>query len=158
MSNVSRRLNRSNHFWSSSAILWSVDTVAGRLEEAVDEALVDLSDLTDLDDDFLSSTFFFSAGYALKLGNLTVPWPSTTPTTDTCAGSTRVGLRVTESASLLGVEVDLASLFSFLSLQDGVESCARWSEVKMPQNLPSRFWLFNTRVLSFSFIVATCAK
>ena len=118
MSSASSRLNRSDHSWSSSSILWSVDTVAGRLEEAVDEDLVDLSDLTDLDDDFLSSTFFFfSAGCALKSGDLTVPWPSTSPTTDTCARSTRVGLRVTEEVDvcLPGVAVFLESRLSFFN-------------------------------------------
>ena len=92
-----------------------VDTTAGQLDAAF---LVDLSYLTDLDEDIFSSTFFFfSAGGALKPGDLTVPWPSMTSTTNTCAGSTRVGLRVSEAVvSLLGVEVDLASRFSFLIL------------------------------------------
>ena len=67
---------------------------------------------------FFSSTFyFFSAGGALKPGDLTVPWPSTTPTTDRCAGSTRVGVSVSEAeGSLLAVEVDSASRFSFFIL------------------------------------------
>ena len=57
-------------------------------------------------------------------------WPSTTPATDTSAGSTRVGLRV--SMSLAGVD-DFASLFSFLSLYEGVESCSFCSEDKESQ-------------------------
>ena len=49
---------------------------------------------------------------ALKPGNLTVPRQSTTHTTDICAGSTRVGLRVSDDAgSLLGVAVFLDSRF-----------------------------------------------
>ena len=86
---------------------WSVEEVAcGRL---VDD-FTDFSGLTGLvdDEDFLSA-FFFSAS-ALKPEEL---WPSTTPTTDTSAGSTRVGLRVSES--LTGVD-DLASHFSFFNL------------------------------------------
>ena len=37
----------------------------------------------------------------MKEVDCTVPWPSITPTTDMCAGSTRVGLRVSAD-SLLG--------------------------------------------------------
>ena len=62
----------------------------------------------------LSEFLFFSAG-ALKPGDLDVLWPSTTPTTDTSDGSTRVGLRVSFEGSLAGVN-DLASRFSFFSL------------------------------------------
>ena len=134
---ASNRLNWSDHFLSRSEILeavvevvafsWSVDEEAGgRLEEN----FADLSGLTDLEDDddedFLVSAFFFSAS-ALKPEEL---WPSTTPTTDTSAGSTRVELRV--SISLTGVD-DLASLFSFLSFYEGVESCAFCSGVKASQ-------------------------
>ena len=87
-----------------------VELLAGRL---YDEDLAGLSDLTDLK---VEALFFLSAG-ALKPGDLTVPWPSTTPTTVTCAGSTRVGLTVTEDeGSLLGVVVFLESRFSFLIL------------------------------------------
>ena len=88
---------------------WSVDEVAGG---RLDEDVKDLSDFADLTEDedflstFLSSFFFFSAG-PLEPEEL---WPSTTPTTDTSAGSTRVGLRV--SMSLAGVD-DFASLFFF---------------------------------------------
>ena len=105
---------------------WSVDEVAGgRLVEDFTDLsdLTGLSDFTDLTDEdffstFLSSFFFFSTG-TLKPEEL---WPSTTPTTDTSARSTRVGLRV--SISLVGVE-DFASHFSFLSLYEGVESCSQ---------------------------------
>ena len=86
------------------------EAAGGRLEDG----FTDFSGLEDEDDeDFLTSDFldFFSAG-PLKPEAV---WPSTTPTTDTSAGSTRVGLRVSELRSLTGVD-DLASLFSFLSL------------------------------------------
>ena len=85
---------------------------SGRLEDG----FTALSDLTDLDvEDFLLSDFLFFSGGALKPGDLEVLWPSTTPTTDTRAGSTRVGLRVSSvEGSLEGV--DLASRFSFFSL------------------------------------------
>ena len=91
---------------------WSVDEVAGgRLEEDFTgfSALASLEDDDEVED-FLESIFFafFSTG-PLKPE---VVWPSTTPTTDTSAGSMRVGLRVSES--LTGVD-DLASFFSFLS-------------------------------------------
>ena len=88
---------------------WSAveEEEVGRLED-------DFTDFSGLEDveDFLSD-------FPLKPEAPEVPWPSTTPTTDTSAGSTRVGLRVSES--LAGVDV-LASLFSFLSLYEGVES------------------------------------
>ena len=107
---------------------WSVDEVAGgRLEDD----FTDLSDLTDLED-FLMSAFFFSAG-PLKPEVL---WPSTTPTTDTSAGSTRVGLTVSAACSLTGVD-DLASLFSFFSLHEGVESWVNCSGVKALQRAQS---------------------
>ena len=82
---------------------WSVvEVVGGQLEEDFTN-LSDLAGLADVDD-FLLSAFldFFSAG-PLKPE---VVWLSTTPTTDTSAGSTRVGLRV--SNALAGVD-DLAS-------------------------------------------------
>ena len=85
-SNASSQLNRFDHFWSCSSNVWSVEAEVGQL----DEDLVGLSDL-----DFLSSSFFFPGG-ALKPGDLKVPWPATTPTTDTCAGSIMVGLRVAD--------------------------------------------------------------
>ena len=117
-------MNRYDHFLSKSDNLESVegavdfpcpvdeDEDAGRLGD-----LTDLSGLTDLEGaDFLSDFFsdfpLFSSG-PLKPEAPEVPWPSTTPTTDTSAGSTRVGLRVSES--LMGVE-DLASFRSFFSL------------------------------------------
>ena len=113
---------------------WSVDEVAGgRLVEDFTDLsdLTGLSDFTDLTDEdffsaFLSSFFFLSTG-PLKPEEL---WPSTTPTTDTSAGSTRVGLRV--SMSLAGVE-DFESCFSFLSLYEGVESCSFCSADKESQ-------------------------
>ena len=125
MSRASSLLNRSDHFLSRSENLESVEggmdfpwsaveeEEVGRLEED----FTDFSGFTGLEDveDFLSdffSDFFFSSG-PLKPEAPEVPWPSTTPTTDTSAGSTRVGLRVSES--LAGVDV-LASLFSFLIL------------------------------------------
>ena len=92
---------------------WLGEAAGGRLEEG----FTDFSGLVGLEDedyeDFLTSDFldFFSAG-PLKPE---VVWPSTTPTTGTSAGSTRVGLRVSELRSLTGVD-DLASFFSFLSL------------------------------------------
>ena len=88
---------------------WSVDEVVGG---QLEEDFTDFSDFAGLEDvDFLLSAFlrFFSTG-PLKPE---VVCPSTTPTTDTSAGSTRVGLRVSET--LAGVD-DLASFFSFLSL------------------------------------------
>ena len=92
----------------------------------MEEDFTDLSDLTGLADvveDFLLSAFldFFSAG-PLKPE---VVWPSTTPTTETIVGSTRVGLRVSDA--LAGVD-DLASFFSFLSLYEGVDNWAFCSE------------------------------
>ena len=83
----------------------------------------DLAGLADVVEDFLLSAFldFFSAS-PLKPE---VVWPSTTPTTDTSAGSTRVGLRVSDA--LAGVD-DLASFFSFLSLYEGVDNWAFCSE------------------------------
>ena len=96
---------------------WLVDEVArGRLEEGFTD-FSDLAGLEDADVDFLLSAFlgFFAAG-PLKPE---VVWPSTTPTTDTSAGSTRVGLRVSEA--LTGVD-DLVSFFSFLSLYEGVDN------------------------------------
>ena len=71
---------------------WSVEEVGGRLE--VD--LVGLSDLALVG--CLASAFFafFSTG-PLKPETPEVLWPSTTPTTDTSAGFTRVGLRVSDS-------------------------------------------------------------
>ena len=66
---------------------WSVDEV-GRVEED----FTDFSGLAGLEDvDFLLSAFlgFFSTG-PLKPE---VVWPSTTPTTDTSAGSMTVGLK-----------------------------------------------------------------
>ena len=127
------RLNRSDHFWSIFSIFWSVDiNEAGRL----DEDLTDLSGLTDLELlTFLSSLFFFfSAGCSLKPGDPEVLWPSTTPTTDTSAGSIRVGLRVVseDGGFLAGVE-DLDSRFSFLILSEGVESWASCSGVRALQ-------------------------
>ena len=101
---------------------WSVVEVdGGRLEED----FTDFSDLAGLADvvDFLLSAFlgFFSAG-PLKPE---VVWPSRTPTTDTSAGSMRVGRRVSDA--LAGVD-DLASFFSFLSLYEGVDNWAFCSE------------------------------
>ena len=84
---------------------WSVEEVGGRLE-------VDLVGLSDLDLVGCSASAFlafFSTG-PLKPETPKVLWPSTTPTTDTSAGSTRVGLRVSDS--LRGVD-DLASFLSF---------------------------------------------
>ena len=69
-----------------------------------------LVDLEVEGDDFLLLVFFFFSAGPLKPE---VVWPSTTPTTDTSAGSTRVGLRVSDA--LAGVD-DFASFFSFLSL------------------------------------------
>ena len=79
---------------------WSVvEVVGGRLEEDFTD-FSDLAGLADVVVDFLLSAFlgFFSAG-PLKPE---VVWPSTTPTTDTSAGSTRVGLRVSDA--LAGVD------------------------------------------------------
>ena len=103
---------------------WSVvgEEEVGRLEDD----FTDLSGLEDEEDflsdflsdfllDFFSDFFFFSYG-PLKPEAPEVPWPSTTPTTDTSAGSMRVGLRVSES--LAGVDV-LASLLFFLELIRG---------------------------------------
>ena len=93
---------------------WLVEEVAsGRLEEDFTD-FSDLAGLEDEDVDFLTSAFldFFSTG-PLKPE---VVWPSTT---NTSAGSTRVGLSVFES--LTGVD-DLASFFSFLSLYEGVDN------------------------------------
>ena len=130
INNASNRLNRSDHFWSSSANLESVEEdVSGRLEAGfswlvqveasghLEDDFTALSGLTDLEDvDFLPSAFlFFSAGGALKPGDLEVFWPSTTPTTDTSARSTRLGLRVLVKGSLAGVE-DMASRLSFFNL------------------------------------------
>ena len=70
----------------------------GRLE-ADFTGLSDFTDLVGDDEDFLSgffSTFFFFSSGPLKPEAPEVPWSSTTPTTDTSAGSTRVGLRVSE--------------------------------------------------------------
>ena len=79
-------------------------SAAGRLVE--DEDL----DLTDF---YFSSTFFFfSVGCALK----PVSWPSTALITDTCAGSTREGLRVTEDDGFLDGAVSDLSRFSFFNL------------------------------------------
>ena len=79
------------------------------------EGFTALSDLTDLDEDFLLSDFFFFSGGPLKAGDPEVLCPSTTPTTVTKDGSTREGLRVSSvEGSLEGV--DLASRFSFLNL------------------------------------------
>ena len=77
--------------------------------------LCGLSDLTNLEvDAFSFSTFFlFSAG-ALQPGDLTEPWPSTTPTS---TGSTREALTVS-LGSLLGVVVLRIAFF----FQLGVES------------------------------------
>ena len=87
--------------------------------------LTDFSGLTDLElVAFLSSFFtFFSSSCSLKPGNLEMFWPSTTPTTDTRAGSTRVGLRVVseDGGFLAGVE-DFNSRLSFLILYDGVDN------------------------------------
>ena len=92
---------------------WLGEAAGGQLEEGFTDfsGLVGLED--EDDEDFFTSDFsdFFSAG-PLKPE---VVWPSTTPTTDTSAGSTTVELRVSELRSLTGVE-DLASLFSYLSL------------------------------------------
>ena len=87
----------------------------------------DLDGLADVDD-FLLSAFldFFSAG-PLKPE---VVWPSTTPTTDTSAGSMRVELRV--SNALARVD-DLASFFSFLILYEGVANWAFGSEDRASQ-------------------------
>ena len=107
---------------------WSVvDVVDGRLEEDFTD-FSDLAGLADVDVDFLLSAFlgFFSTG-PLKPE---VVWPSTTPTTDTSAGSTRVGLRVSDT--MAGVD-DLASFFSFFSLYEGVDNWAFCSEVNASQ-------------------------
>ena len=136
-SKASSLLNLSDHFLSRSEILESVEEVVGLPWSVVEvvgggleEDFTDLSDLAGLVDveDFLLSTFldFFSAG-PLKPE---VVWPSTTPTTDTSAGSTRVGLRV--STALAGVD-DLASFLSFLSLYEGVDNWAFCSEDKASQ-------------------------
>ena len=92
---------------------WSVDEAAsGRLEEDFTDfsALASLED-DDEEEDFLESIFlaFFSTGPFKP----EVVWPSTTPTTDTSAGSTRVGLRV--FGFFTGVD-DFPSFFSFFSL------------------------------------------
>ena len=77
---------------------WSVVEVeAGRLDDFTD--LSGLAGLPDVDEDFLLSVFFFFSASPLKPE---VVWPSTTPTTDTSAGSTRVGLRVSDA--LAGVD------------------------------------------------------
>ena len=102
---ASSLLNLSNNFLSRSEILesveevedlaWSVvEVVVGRLEDDFTN-LSDLAGLADVVEDFLLSAFldFFSAS-PLKPE---VVWPSTTPTTDTSAGSTRVGLRVSDA-------------------------------------------------------------
>ena len=113
-SKASSRLNLSDHFLSRSAIFvsveevvdlpWLVEEVGGRLE-------VDLAGLSDLGlVECLASAFFafYSTG-PLKPEAPGVLWPSTTPTTDTSAGSTRVGLRVSESWR--GVYALASSLF-----------------------------------------------
>ena len=70
---------------------WSVVEVeAGRLEDDFTD-LSGLAGLVAVDEDFLLSVFFFFSAGPLKPE---VVWPSTTPTTDTSAGSTRVGLSV----------------------------------------------------------------
>ena len=110
----SNRLNRSDQFWSSSSIPQFLKSVEedGRW----DVNLTGLADFTGLELVAFLSSIFFSASYPLKPGDLMVLWPSPTPTTDTCAGSTRVVPRVTEDGgSLDGVE-DLVSRFSFFNL------------------------------------------
>ena len=105
---------------------WSVvEEEAGRLDD-----FTDFSGLVDLeveDDDFLLSVFFFFSAGPLKPE---VVWPSMTPTTDTSAGSMRVGLRVSDA--LAGVD-DFASFFYFLSLSEGVDNWAFCSAVKTSQ-------------------------
>ena len=106
---------------------WSVvEVVGGRLEEDFTD-LSDLAGLADVDDYLLSVFLDFFSDSPLKPE---VVWPSTTPTTDTSAGSTRVGLRV--SNALAGVD-DLASFFSFLSLYEGVDNWAFCSEDRASQ-------------------------
>ena len=87
-----------------------------------------------LTDFFFSSTFFFfSAGCALK----PVSWPSTALITDTRAGSTRVGLRVTnveEDESFLDGVDSALSRFSFLSLYEGVANWEACSGVRALQS------------------------
>ena len=110
---ASSLLNLSAHFLSMSSSLVSVDelegldsveVVAGRL----DDCLTDFSDLVDLE--CLGSVFFFFSTGSLDAEAPGVLCLSTTPKTETKAGSTRVGL----SESFTGV--DLASFFSFFNL------------------------------------------
>ena len=108
---ASNLLNLSHHFWSNSEILSTEDEV----ETLSFFALVGA----------LSFSSFFSGG---STGDLSGLASLTTPITDTVKGSTR-------ELSLEGVELSrrLASLFSFLSLYDGVEICACCSGVKRLQ-------------------------
>ena len=92
---ASGRLNLSDHFWSSSILLSVSDLV--------------LTVFIDLEVKGSSFFAFLSGGATVR--DLTVPWSSTAPITETDAGSTRVSL------SLDGVESSfLASCYSFLSL------------------------------------------
>ena len=95
----SRRLNLSDHFWSSSAILLSVFDLVP-------------TGLVDLEVEGLSFFHLFSGG--ATVGDLTAPSSSTAQIIETDAGYTIVSL------SLDGVESFLipflASRFSFLSL------------------------------------------
>ena len=61
------------------------------------------------------SFFDFFSGGATGEGDLTVPWSSTAPITETDAGSTRVSLSLDEVESSF-----IASHFSFLNLYEGV--------------------------------------
>ena len=110
---TSRRLQCSDHFWSSSANLVSVEALADLIRS---EAVLSKLDLALDVEAFSFSTFlaFFSSGQ-LKPGDCSVPWSSTAPITNTDARFTRERL----SVSLLGVEdksIFFASRFSFLIL------------------------------------------
>ena len=137
---------------------WPVDEViGGRLEEDFTD-FSDLAGLEDVDVDFLLSAFlgFFSTS-PLKPE---VVWPSTTPTTDTSAGSTRVGLRLSET--LAGVD-DLASFFSFLSLYEGVDNWAFCSEVNAAAGGVSTkgsepFFLLRQRAQSDDQTLPSCGR
>ena len=92
-------------------MLWLVVEEDGRW----DEDFTDFSGLVDfeVEDDFLLSVFFFFSAGPLKPE---VVWPSTTPTTDTSAGSTRRGLRVSDA--LAGVD-DFAFFLLFEFIRRG---------------------------------------
>ena len=90
------------------------------MEDLVGQFSADLAgfseDLANLEVEALSffTVFFFFSASSLKPGDYTVPWPSTTPTTDTSTGSTRVGQSVCRNFNRSGSF--LCFLFLLLNL------------------------------------------